>query len=193
MKLKYFFILCVLTLFLFVGKGFAYFEDKMYCQITKDNIVISLKAGQWYTCKRYIRSIEIFMKQTYRDILTVQQYLDKKQDMWFWLPVKEKKVSLLNTLQATRQNILAHMQSFEKNLFVKSKTYFLDSIVEYKRKLNSTLKSLSKLKDSKSVSYTLLIENQLSTIERIASSQTFDEMNIHIQRYVYLKKQIEWK
>ncbi|HCB51193.1 TPA: hypothetical protein DEP21_01230 [Patescibacteria group bacterium] len=105
--------------------------------------------------------------------------------------MKEKKVSLLNTLQATRQNILAHMQSFEKNLFVKSKTYFLDSIVEYKRKLNSTLKSLSKLKDSKSVSYTLLIENQLSTIERIASSQTFDEMNIHIQRYVYLKKQIE--
>lgn len=175
------------------GKSFAYFESKMYCQISKWNIVISLKSDDSNLCKKYITSLEVSMKKVYVDILSVQKYIDKKQDIWYWRPIKDQKVTLLNTLQSMRLNILSHMKMFEKNLFTKSKTYFLDSIVDYQKKLKHTLESLSVNSDSLSKKYVDLIKSQVAIIESIANSQTFEEMNSYMQRYIYLKQQIAWK
>lgn len=68
-------------LLLFQGKSFSYFEDKMYCQFSKNNIIISLQAKSSYACKAYIRYVEVDMKKVYRDILIIQEYIDKKKDI----------------------------------------------------------------------------------------------------------------
>jgi hypothetical protein len=46
-----------------------------------------------------------------------------------------------------RLNILSHMQTFEENLIETSKRYFLNSIVEYKKKLDASLKAFVSLQN----------------------------------------------
>ncbi|HCY21577.1 TPA: hypothetical protein DIC40_07190 [Patescibacteria group bacterium] len=117
----------------------------MYCDITKDRIVISLDNKKFYTCKVYIRYIELQMKKVYKDILLIQKYVDKKQDLGYWNPLKSEKVVLLNLLQNMRLNIIAHTKTFENNLLETSKRYFLDSITVYKKELNELLTEFSEL------------------------------------------------
>lgn len=187
-------IFSLFTVFFLVWtKSFSYFEDKMYCDITKDKIVISLDAKWIYSCKTYIRYIEVQMKKVYRDILLIQQYVDKKQDLWYWNPLKTDKVDRLNALQNIRLNIISHMQTFEDNLLDTSKTYFLKSILAYQKKLKKTLSALLRLENPYAQKYVSLVESQLDTIDKIEWATTIPELNTYIQNYVYLKKQLLWK
>lgn len=133
------------------------------------------------------------MKKVYRDIILIQKYIDKKEDLWYWKPLKDEKVAFLNLLQNMRLNILSHMQTFENNLFETSKRYFLNSIYDYKRRLSRSLEALNNIQDPSWNKYIVLIEQQLGVIEAIAESITFEDLNTNIERYVYLKKQLPWK
>lgn len=176
-----------------VQTSFSHFEEKLYCDITKDKIVISLDNKKFYTCKVYIRYIESQMKKVYKDILLIQKYVDKQEDLWYWNPLKAEKVVLLNLLQNMRLNIIAHTKTFETNLFETSKKYFLNSINSYKRKLNNSLDALRTLQDPSWEKYISLIEQQLAVIDNISKSTTFEGLNSNIERYVYLKQQLPWK
>lgn len=165
----------------------------MYCDITKEKIIISLDNKSLYTCNVYIRYIEAQMKKVYKDILIIQKFLDKQEDLWYRKPLKDEKVVLLNLLQNMRLNILAHMKTFETNLFETSKKYFLDSIVTYKRKLIRSLDALRVLQDPSSAKYVSLLQEQLDVIQSISTSTTFEWLNKNIERYIYLKQQIPWK
>lgn len=182
-----------LVFFVVWTKSFSYFEDKMYCDISKDKIVISLDAKDVYPCKTYIRYIEVQMKKVYRDILLIQQYVDKKQDLWYWNPLKTEKVNRLNALQNIRLNIISHMQTFEDNLLDTSKTYFLDSIWTYQKTLKKTLNALQRLENPYAQKYISLVKGQLENISKIERATTIPELNTYIQNYVYLKKQLLWK
>ncbi len=183
----------IFLLFGYVPLSFSYFQDKLYCTITKENVVISLENKKYYTCKIYIRYIETQMKKVYNDILLIQKYIDKKQDLWYWKPLKDEKVVFLNSLQNMRLNILSHMQTFEENLIETSKRYFLNSIFEYKKKLDASLKAFAPLQNTWKEKYVILLKDQLAVIEKIEQAKTFEELNTAMQRYVYLKQQLEWK
>lgn len=189
---KYLLVVLFLT-FWTVQTSFSRFEEKLYCDITKDRIVISLDNKKFYTCKVYIRYIELQMKKVYKDILLIQKYVDKKQDLGYWNPLKSEKVVLLNLLQNMRLNIIAHTKTFENNLLETSKRYFLDSITVYKKELNELLTEFSELQTPLWKKYVSLVEQQLSVINNIAKSTTFEGLNINIERYVYLKQLIPWK
>lgn len=193
MKYGKYLIAVLLITFGSIQTSFWHFEDKMYCDITKEKIVISLDNKQFYTCKVYVRYIESKMKNVYKDMLTIQKYIDKQEDLWYWKPLKDEKVVLFNLLQNMRLNILAHMKTFETNLFETSKKYFLDSIVTYKRRLIRSVEALRTLQDSSWEKYLSLLEQQLSVIEAITQSKTFETLNENIERYVYLKQQLPWK
>lgn len=190
--LKYLLFILVVVFGLF-SKSFSYFEDKMYCEISKSKIVISLDAQKNHACSVYIKYIETQMKKTYKDIIVIQKYVDQKQDLGYWKPLKDDKVNLLNLLQNMRLNILSHMKTFESNLFETSKKYFLDSISDYQNNLNNSLETLVALEDSSATRYVSLLQQQLGIIERISQATTFKQLDAYIQRYVYLKNQLLWK
>lgn len=193
MKYGKFILAIIFVLLEFFQVWFSGFEDKMYCDITKDKIVISLDNKNFYTCKVYTRYIEVQMKKVYRDIILIQKYIDKRQDLGYWKPLKNEKVVFLNLLQNMRLNILSHMKTFETNLFETAKGYFLDSIYDYKRELLISLGALRDLKDPSWKEYIVLLEQQLSIIETISESTTYEQLNENIKKYVYLKKQLPWK
>jgi len=177
---------------LFLGSWFSYFDKKVYCKISKNNIIISLK-NSWSTCQSYTKSIELSMKKVYRDILAIQWYINKKEDIGYRKPIKDQKVETLNKLQNMRLNILSHINDFEKNLFNTSKSYFLDNVSVYQRKIRTTLKYMLISSGPNKDKYVKLLQDQLQVIEDIAASQTFEEMDKYMQKYVYIKQQILWK
>lgn len=179
--------------FVFFETSFSYFEEKMYCAISKDRIIISLDAKKNHTCNVYIRYIETQMKKVYKDILVIQKYVDQKQDLGYRKPLKDDKVNLLNLLQNMRLNIISHMKTFESNLFETSKKYFLDSIADYQKNITNSLETLLVLEDKSAARYVSLLQQQIGIIERISQATTFKQLDAYIQRYVYLKNQLLWK
>ena len=101
------------------------------------------------------------MKDTYLDILAIQKYIDKKQDLGYWKPLKDEKGVYLNALQSVRLNILSHMKSFEQALLQKSKDYFMQSITLYQRQLKSAFNKLVLQTDTRSQAYANQIKEQL--------------------------------
>jgi len=89
-----------------------------------------------------------------------------------------------------RLNILSHINDFEKNLFNTSKSYFLDNVSVYQRKIRTTLKYMLISSGPNKDKYVKLLQDQLQVIEDIAASQTFEEMDKYMQKYVYIKQQI---
>ena len=163
----------------------------MYCDISKDKVVISLQSGQ-YLCQRYVRLVESVMKSTYKDMVQMQKYIDEKQDAGYWIPLKEQKSIWLNQLQTHRLLILSRMQEFEHNVFVKSKEYFLENISSYSWRLNYALSAMQDLSPQTATvkKYTDLIQENLDVLDKIRGSQDFSGMNIYIQRFVSLKQQL---
>jgi hypothetical protein len=181
-----------ILMFIGIPRTLADFQEKLYCQINKEKIVISLDNKRSYRCNVYIRYIETQMKKVYIDILAIQKYIDKKEDLGYRQPLKNDKVAFLNLLQTMRLNILAHMETFEINLIEASRKHFLNSIGDYQKDLNRSLKKLRDLNNPNAEKYIKLIEQQLDTIVAISKEKTFDGLNKNIERYVYLKKQI-WR
>jgi hypothetical protein len=82
------------------------------------------------------------MKNTAKELYTIQEYIFKRQDVSYRNEVKKTKLEKLNKLKAMRLNILANIQTFQNNLLEKSLKYFLMQINPYKVKLEKTLSKL---------------------------------------------------
>ncbi|MEI6426302.1 MAG: hypothetical protein WCO66_03010 [Candidatus Absconditabacteria bacterium] len=173
---------------LFPSKGFSYYENKLYCRVAKDSVLISLNAKDGQLCNRYIRSLELSMKNTYMDMVAIQKYIDKRQDVGYWKPLKDEKTAYLSSLQSVRLNILAHMKSFELSLLQKSKDYFMASIADYKKNLFAALTKLSTSTDPRSISYMLQIKQQIDYIKAMDNSASFEIFAVNLQKYLYLKQ-----
>jgi len=183
-------VFMLIVCWLYPSTGFSYYEDKLYCKLAKDSVLISLSDKDGLLCNKYIRSLELSMKNTYSNILAIQKYIDKKQDIGYWKPLKDKKWDYLNSLQSVRLNILAHMKSFEQALLQKSKDYFMQSISVYQRQLRSALSKLSTQTDLHSVNYAAQIKEQLWYMSQ---ADSFEIFSINLQKYLYLKQQLSWK
>lgn len=98
----------------------------------------------------------------------------------------------LNLLQDHRLLIMSRMQEFERNLFTKSKQYFLQSVSAYTWRLNYTLTTMTDLPNQTPVvkKYTDLIQENIDVLAKIRESQDFSGMNVLIQRFVSLKQQL---
>lgn len=175
------------------SSAFSYYENKLYCRLAKDSVLISLNSKDGKLCNIYIRSLELAMKETYLDILAIQKYIDKKQDLGYRKWLKDEKAVYLNSLQSIRLNILSHMKSFEQALLQKSKDYFMQSISLYQKQLRAVLNKLNKQADSLSIAYVAQIKEQLWYIQSMSQAQSFEVFSLNLQKYLYLKKQLSWK
>ncbi len=186
-------ILGMIVVFWLISNAFSSFDDKMYCEITKNEVIISLENKSVYPCQIYIKYIELQMKKVYKDLELIQKYIDQKRDLWYWRPLKEEKIELIGLYQNIRLNILSHMQNFEFNMVETSKKFFLNGISDYRKKIGRTMIALASLQDQRASRYIYLLEQQKLTIEKIEGSVSVDQLNANINRYVYLKQQIEWR
>ena len=175
------------------NKSFWYYENNMYCKLSPESIVISLNRKDWLLCNVYVRSLEIAMKNTYLDMVSIQKFIDNRQDLWYRNPLKDEKTKYLASLQTVRLKILANMTAFEKSLLEKSKRYFLDSLVVYQQKLKTALAKIGWSSDFQSVEYKNKIKQQLANIDYMSGAKTFETFILNFQKYLTLKDQLVWK
>ena len=178
---------------LWPSKWFWYYENNMYCKLSPVSIVISLNKKDGALCNTYIRSLEIAMKNTYLDMVSIQKFIDSKQDLWYRNPLKDEKTKYLSSLQTVRLKIMANMTAFEQSLLTKTKKYFLDSLVVYQQKLKTALTKIGSSSDIQSIDYKIKIKQQLANIDYMSGAKTFETFALNFQKYLTLKDQLVWK
>lgn len=174
---------------------FWYLEEKLYCDV-KSNIVVSLTQKDGGKCEEYITYLEQRMKKTYKDILVIQWYIKRKQDLGYWKPLKEEKLELLNSMQKLRLNILISMRIFEWNLLKKSQELFITKTRSEKRDMEISLgriENADQFVNSQIKKYAELVKSALSAIENANNAKSFEKFSEAVVRYLYLRKEIEWK
>lgn len=171
----------------------------MFCLIKKDQVTISLKQTQgYYKCKDTIVSLEQLIINTAKDLMKIQTYINNSRDVEYRKTIKIEKKALLDKLQSLRLTILANMKTFQSNLLIKSVQYFIIKVTPYKISLQKSLVKIDILAASGFVtpslnSYAVLLKAQVTVIEKLSKVITQTELNDLLAKYVYLKKEIQWK
>jgi hypothetical protein len=88
------------------------------------------------------------------------------------------------------------MKTFEGTLIQKSIQYFIIKITPYKVGLQKSLVKIDALNasgfgNSYLASYTLLLKQQVATLDTLSKATTTKDLDALLATYVYLKKQIE--
>lgn len=182
-----------LVSFAWCGVSFWYLETSLLCSINKQDIKVSLKKTDGQLCKSYIVYIEQVMRKTARDIVTVQEYINKEQDPEYRQQIKKDKLAKIDKLQVIRLNIIASMKTFEANLLKTSVSYFMVKIAPYRIQLVKGLNNLTNLPESSDPSlksYLSLAQNQVQIIDKIAQVKSFEELIPLLNAYVYFKQQM---
>ena len=189
-------LFAVLVLVCLPSFGFWYMENRLFCRINQDAIKVSINPKDGSKCQSYIVYMEQTMRQTAREVYTIQWYINKKQDVTYRLEIKKEKLASINTLQGLRLDIMANMKSFEFALLKKTVDYFIVKVTPYRSQLVKSLANLSVYtweRPSDVNRFISLMSWQVQTIDRIAQVQTFEELLPLLNGYVYLKQQILWK
>lgn len=189
-------VIIVMVLVCLPSVSFWYMEAKLFCRINQNVIKVSLSPQDGSKCKTYITYMEQTMRQTAQDLYTIQWYINKKQDVEYWVQVKKDKLASIDTLQSLRLNILASMKSFESALLKKLVDYFTLKNTPYLLQLTKSLSKLSLLTWEQPPEVTrlhMLMSWQVQTLEKISKVQTIEELIPLLNGYVYFKQQISWK
>ncbi len=172
-------------------------SDWLFCLVKKNEVVISLKQTTGYhKCKDTIVSLERLIIDTAKDLQKIQSYIAKGRDVDYRRSIQTEKKVLLDTLQLSRMTIVTNMKTFETNLIKKSVQFFVIKITPYKISLQKSLvkiQTLSWVATPSLNSYALLLKAQVATIDWLSKAATMKELTDLLAKYVYLKKEIEWK
>jgi hypothetical protein len=136
------------------------------------------------------------MRQTARDLFTIQWYINHWQDADYRKQVKKDKLAMIDKLQGVRLNVIASMKTFESNLLKKSVGYFVISVTPYRIKLVQWIAKLSASTGTISPEiqrYITVMSWEIQTIDKIGQAKTFEELIPLLSGYIYFKQQLEWK
>lgn len=189
-------IIIVMVLTLLPSVSFWYMEAKLFCRINQNVIKVSLSPQDGSKCKSYIAYMEQTMRQTAKDLYTIQWYINRRQDVEYRTQVKKEKLASIDTLQWLRLNIIDSMKSFESALLKKLVDYFLLKNTPYLLQLTKSLSKLSLLTGDQPPEVTrlyTLMSWQVQTLEKISKVQTIEELIPLLNGYIYFKQQISWK
>lgn len=172
-------------------------SEWLFCSIKKDEVIISLKQTTWYyKCKDTIVSLEHLIVETAKDLMKIQTYINDGRDREYRKGIKAQKMALLDKLQVSRTTISTNMQKFTATLIQKSIQYFIIKVTPYKIGLQKSLVKIDALSGVATPflnSYALLLRAQVATINWLSRVTTMTELTDLLAKYVYLKKEIEWK
>jgi len=192
-------LLFVIFIVLGIWTVSADLSDWLFCLIRKDQVTISLKQTTWYyKCNDTIVSLELLIISTAKDLMKIQTYINRGRDLDYRKQLKIDKKNLLDILQLSRKNIITNIETFQSNLIQKSVQYFIIKITPYKIRLQRSLIKITALTLSwystpALASYEQLLKVQVSIIDKLSVATTQAEISDLLAKYVYLKKEIEWK
>ncbi len=191
------FVVIVVFVFFSMWIVSADLSDWLFCLIKKTEVTISLKQTfGYYRCKDTIVSLQDLIIGTAKDLMKIQSYINRGRDIEYRKAIKMEKRKLLDTLQLSRLTILTNMQTFESTLLQKSVKYFIIKITPYTLTLQKSLakiQSLSGVATPEILSYARLLETQITTLDLLSKATTTTQLNDLLAKYLYLKKEIEWK
>lgn len=166
------------------------YTNQMYCAIQQDSIQIALKKAENNApCGEYLAAVQATLKKVTNDLLVVQWYISRGEDVVYWMNVREILRERFLYIDGIRKNIEYTMTLFETNIFVRFKTYLRVALVEY----------YDQLVDEKDrwhnelPTYHLLVDEQIMVISAIWEAENFDEFLPLAQRYLYLRRELTWK
>lgn len=175
--------------------GHGYLENSLYCRIDNDVIQVALQQEEWmFKCNGYVAALNKRISDNYKDLISVQSYIYKKQDVDYWKWVKDNIISTIRSAQTTRDAVYTTIDTFKKNLLSKMKEYLEVSNEDYTRQLANISSWLTEVTNiPNSIQERLdLINEQIELIDKLLKSDTLEEFFSYTGRYVYLKKQIAW-
>lgn len=188
----------VVVCFVFVWASFWYMENKVFCTISPNTITVTLDIQNNDKCMDYITVLTQAINKEYKNVLAIQKLIEQNYDVDFWFEIRELKRTQIKKMLIIKKQIQDSMVEFEDNLFDKTKEYMIYSVLPYQTKYKRLLKPLEKLEEGTYLSLNVrnkitLLQEQLEIIDIISWAEDYDTLMNSFNRYIYLKKQIEWK
>ena len=197
MKRKLFIIVFILTWFFF-GYSLADMKDNFYCIISSNAITVTIEKGKNHKCSTYINVLSQAINKEYKDFLEIQDIIEQGYDVDFWTTIRNDKIERIKKILLVREQIEEAVISFNNNMFDKIKEYLIFSVSPYHLKYKRFAKSFKQFENSRTLPLNVrnmitYLKEQVQVIENILTAEDYDVLIKNFNRYVYLKKQIEWK
>lgn len=188
----------VMIWFVFVWASFWYMENKVYCTISPNTITVTLDKQNNYKCGDYVTVLTQAINKEYKNVLAIQNLVKQEYDVDFWISIREKKRDQIKKMLWIKKQIEDSVWEFEENLFDKTQEYIIYSTNAYKIKYKKLLKPLEELEEWTYLNLSVrnkikLMQEQLDVIEALSLAEDYEVLMKNFNRYIYLKKQIEWK
>jgi hypothetical protein len=198
MKTKY--IISFFFTILFIWISFWYFENKYYCEIWWDKIVVTISKWNNIKCLEYIRNINKKIEKYEWNIKNANIYISKKEDIKYWADIKSQLEHNKKNIILIKMKIIEYMENFEKSFFLKIKkmlSYYLNQdkkkflkIINYRKEIYNTeiwngnieniLNTLKKI-DNMNI--------QVSLIEKMMIATDFESLIPYLKFYLKVNKQ----
>lgn len=137
-------IILIVCMLLMLGSASAGMSESLFCMIDRENVTISLKQSTgYYSCKTTIASLEKMIISSAADLMNIQSYIRRNQDVSYRKPIQKDKIAKFNQLQSIRISIISNMKSFESNLLKKTIELFMIKVLPYKFQLQRSLSKIS--------------------------------------------------
>lgn len=183
----------------FVGLCSAYMEDKVFCTLWKNSIVVTLERSYNYKCSEYLSLLSQTINTEYNNIMSIQKLINQWYDIEYWKEIRDEKREKLKKMLAIKEQIETAVSEFDSNLFVKMKDYVVYMVTPYQVKYKKVLKYLNNYKNqwgkiSSDIKNKMnYLQEDILVIDRIFGAKDYDTLVKSFNRHIYLKNQIEWK
>lgn len=183
----------------FVWSSFAYLEDKVFCTITKNAIIVTIEKEKNYKCNEYLSVLSKSINTEYQNVLSIQSLIEQWYDVDFWKEIRETKRAQIKKMLSIKEQIETAVQEFDVNMFIKIKDYLVYITATDRTNYKKALKHLDNIEKNggyinpsikKKIGY---MNDAIAAIDTINSTDDFDTLMKNFNRYIYLKNQIVWK
>lgn len=195
---KFLTIIAILTI-TFIWYTHAYLEDKVFCTITKNSIIVTIEKEKNYKCNEYLSVLSKSINTEYQNVLSIQALIEQWYDVDFWKGIREEKRSLIKKMLNIKEQIETAVAEFDTNMFIKIKDYLIYSSATDRTNFKKTLRHLDNIEKNwwyisysakKKINY---MKDAITAIDNMNSTDDFDTLMKNFNRYIYLKNQIIWK
>lgn len=198
MLMKKILIIASVLIFGFVWWSFAYIENNVFCTISSDSITVTINRQNNYKCTDYIDVLTQAINKEYKNVLAIQSLIQQWYDVDFWTNIRENKRSQIQKMLLIKNQIQKSILDFEENLFEQTKDYIRYTVLPYRDKYRKLLKPMEDLNTSVYLRSNVrnkiyLMQEQLDVINELLNVDDYENLVKYFERYIYLKKKIEWK
>ncbi len=178
--------------------SFAYIENNVFCTISSDSITVTIDRQNNYKCTEYISVLTQAINKEYKNVLSIQSLIQQWYDVDFWTNIRETKRSQIKKMLLIKNQIQKSILDFEENLFEQTKEYIRYTVLPYRDRYKKLLKPMEDLNSTTYLRSNVrqkiyLMEEQLEVINKLLVVENHEDLVKYFERYIYLKKKIEWK